>query len=232
LTKKATASSVRRWTPGDRFYDGYSFSMHFGYAPQDEYRRIEAILENAGWETPTNELVKIGMDCINVIASEAKRVGLNEIEKIDTLAKQERTVGGDIPTTIMFGWDMLYALAQYAMLGMAAQSGKHLGNLLIDKLKSRLSGKARNDVGKAMNDEMLKLAEKMLKDEKSSKVLADCVNRFTVRMGNKQIIDVTNEKRISTQHTVNPSSHRGRKNQEKKPARKGTSTKKRTQKSK
>jgi hypothetical protein len=183
--------------PPDRFYNNYSFSLHFGYGPEDEYNKIKTIISGSGID-PNNENVRLSMELVRSVAIEAKRLGFKEIRKIDDRTKEEKTVGGIAPTDITIAYEILRQFLELATYGIEVGTFSYL---VYKNIKKKFSKSRKKYTTNTIQNEMLKIIKKITEDNKSSKIISQQYQNFVLRMGGRKIISTHKKKGFTIKGT-------------------------------
>jgi len=174
--------------PPDRFYTGYSFSVHFGYSSYDEYRRIEKILKESG-VIVDGHIVKLSMEFIRDMANQIKKIGSSELQHIKDYSKKEKIVGGIIPPDIFCSSELL----RFFLEGIIVGTGEITITYVIKKLKSLSNSKRAEN---KTYDSLSKMMIKIQKDDNSSDLIGEYSKKFSVHIFNRNLIDSRAKKKF------------------------------------
>lgn len=183
----------KRWIPPDRFYDNYSISMHFGYSPEDEYKKIGYLIKEVGIR-PTDENIRQSMDLINSFATEARRLCSEDIKKIDKHSRKERTVGGLVPTDISIAYEILRQMLEMTAYGIEIGTFCYL---IYDRIKNKFGAQEEKAVTRIVNNRILNAVKKMTQDREVSNLILERYQNFSLTAAGRNVVRKSKKEGIS-----------------------------------
>lgn len=113
----------------DKFYHPYSFSTNFGYSGKQEVKLVRGLLNEYKFSTKDSN-VQNGLDFIQELAPNVRRINKKEVKSIKEIVRRETITGGFIPPDIQICHETLklILLAINASCTILALSNKLSGD--------------------------------------------------------------------------------------------------------
>lgn len=105
--------SIKKWSPPDDFYDGYSLYQHFGYGPEGEFNLTKYILLKEGYPADVS-LIKETLELTRDLANEIIKTCEVEVHDYERSLRMSLVVAGAVPAHVQIAKAIIIRILKLA----------------------------------------------------------------------------------------------------------------------